>query len=157
LLRSPPLCLGDPLGASTRRIGTDTKLAPPPSLPSLLFCSGSDKKLKNNTMALVRGRHWHPYRPDTDQPIDFSTGLRSAFAVIKFNFLYRPLLFHSQILKPLNHSQIWVSGVDLFPPAGSRKSLGPKLYRTHQNDIELPSKSTAAPELVRRVMGIASD
>ncbi len=42
--------------------GTDTKLAPPPSLPLLLFCSGSDE---NNAMALVRGLQWHTYRRDT--------------------------------------------------------------------------------------------
>jgi hypothetical protein len=65
----------------------------------------------------------------TDQPIYFSTGLRSAVAVIKFNFLYRPLFFRPPILKPLDRSQIWVGGVDLFsPPVGSRKSLGLNLY-----------------------------
>jgi len=89
----------------------------------------------------------------TDQPIYFPTGLRSAVAVTKFNFLYRPLLFRPPILKPLDRSQIcrWLA-VSISsppgPPVGSRKTLGPNLYRTHQNDTELSSKSTATPELL---------
>ncbi len=69
--RTPGDGFGDQIGVSRQTfhfygrrgkcdpcIGADANLALPPSLHSLLFCSDSDE---NNAVALVRGRHWHPY------------------------------------------------------------------------------------------------
>jgi hypothetical protein len=122
-------------------LGVDTKsrLAPPPFLPSLLFCSDSDK---NNAMGLVRGPQWHPYRRDIliSRSI-FPQVYVPPSLLIKFNLLYRRLLFRSEYLSPPYRSQIWLADSTSSPPVGSRKSPGPNLYQTHQYGIELQSKS----------------
>jgi len=92
----------------------------------------------------------------TNQPVDFSTGLRSAVVPHRIQvFLCRPPLFRSPVvLKSSYRSQIWVSRVGFTPPPppGWVKKFS-RTKRTHQNVNDMSSKFAAAPELTRRVMG----
>jgi hypothetical protein len=63
--------------------------------------------------------------------------------------------FVLQYLSPFIAAGSGLAELISSPAVGLRKSLGANLYRTHQNDIELPSKYAAAPELAPQVMGIA--
>jgi hypothetical protein len=114
LLLSPPLCLGEPLVQVDPCNGTDMKLAPPPSLHSLLFCWDSDE---NKAMALVRGRQWHPYRRDILIGPSIFPQAYVPPSPLSNSILYTGRRsFGLRYLSPSYRSQIWISGVDLFPP-----------------------------------------